>query len=1154
MGVLRESVLRPTREALDRADPVKQRQLKVPELRPEEAQSTLGWLGDQTLQAVDSLAYVLGTPTAIATSVAMGALGGDPGNPFGSSRDRVTGEELLEQAGLAPKTAETTLGHVAKKAAGFGVEVAIDPLAWLSGPAKALTDAGRAARATGLLDNAQAAASKAALAAGTAADTAVGRNTLKAFAREGVPLTEATVAARPLVGRRMSYRTQTIDDLLDTIDDPVRRAQEMDKLQQHVPAGMTFDQLRTQRLGKTLGIGLPLGESQVAFDILGSQGGDALAGAMDLFGEAAAWSPAGRFAGQWTNKDLAGSYHLADQVEALRVAQKTKAASREAAAKGARLAVDAKFAKIPPAIAKATGVHDLFSKEGNNALLRLVELDPSRWNAMDQALHSAPDVQRLAQFLRDQSDEYLRRSAEAGIRADHLKSRFGGINYFPRQLTSAELADAGRSGADGKVFSVTTPDMLSRTTAFDVPGGVSQLRELSLDQAMRAQLDVSDDAAATYILQAINDPTGTYTRDDALELARSFRKMPQDSIDAGLGYFGQHPIDAFADYFAGREKAIATAKAKTESLADYIVRGSSGAHASHSSAQDAIHKAGLTAATTAGGPGADTNLKQLIWDRMPANSRPPSWQGVDLTQFSVPDTLIQRLGRASLVVDSPEAIQSVANVLSSVTRLWKSSVLTWPSRYVRDRYSGMMSNYLETGDVGGMIFAARSAGSLLRGDYGTFGRSLAEIPRYASIAKASGTEEALKQFLTDAGAVRIMSGTSIEDLPTAIGTGRTSMRGIPGGEPETVSAIFGQELASKAGRSWGQFGRDLGTVNGVFGAPSTKNPILRVGERLGDLVDGTNRLEGYLTLLRQGVDPTEAAARIGRAQVDYGSLTELERRTIRAVFPFWAYQSRMGKYVGASLLSRPGGRYGQMIRGLSNVQRSEEGEYVPTSIREQFGFRTETTDEGNYYLTDPDLPGVDQIALLKIAPSGYPDAARTLMGVGQMMNPIARGALEHVTGTNFFYRRPLGQDENGLDRVLEAAGIDPRANPLRTMVNTAISMSPFSRVDSLARNILDPKQEGYRHATNLLINNTLGFKERFKAFDEEYRDAADKIRSGDLEAYGREVPTWYIPDEDLTNLTPDQYKRYQLYKMLDRYQRAVSKAKREGEPLPQMPF
>lgn len=1153
MGVLRQSVLRPSREALDRADPVKQRELKIPELSPEEAQSTLGWLGEQTLQAVDSLAYLLDTPGAVVRSAAAGILGGDPGNPFGSSSDRVTGSELLEQAGLAPEKTDTTLGYVAKGAAGFGAEILMDPLSMLSGPTKALTQAGHLAKSTGLLERAQIAASRKALAAGGVADTAVGRSASKALQAAGVPLTEATVSARPVVGKRMAYRTQTIDDLLGSIDDPIVRAEETQKLMDRAPAA--FSQLRAQKLGKTLGVGLPLGDARLAFDALGERGGDLLAGGMDALGEAAAWSPVGRFAGQWTNQDMAHAYSVADQVEAIRVAQKTKAAGRQAAAKGARLAVDAKFAKIPPAVAQATGVSDLFSPEGNNALLRLVELDPSQWTAADHALHSAPDVQKLVTFLKDQAADYLDRSAAAGIPSQEMKSRFPWIQYYPRQLTSPELADAGRSGSGGKVFSTTTADMQKRTTAFDVPGGTAQLRELSLDPGMRAQLQVSDDAAAQYILGKIGPTGGVYTQDDALELARAFRRMPQEAVDSQLGYFGQHPIDAFADYFSGRERAMATAAAKTEALADYVAAGQPGQFADHTSALSALRDIGLSLSTPQTvGRGADVNLQSLIFNRLPAASRPASAADIDLAQYSVPRSLVQRLSRSAEVAESPEAIKGVASALSSITRLWKSSVLTWPSRYVRDRYSGMMSNYLETGDVAGMMYASRAAGHLLRGDYAAFMGSLSELPRYAAIAGSAGQEEALKRFLADAGAARILSGTSIEDLPTAIGSGRTAMRGIPGGEPETVRAIVGQELAPKAGRSWGQFGADLLTVNGVAGAAATRNPVLRAGERLGDLVDGTNRLEGYLTLLRQGVDPHEAAARIGRAQVDYGSLTELERRTIRAVFPFWAYQSRMAAYVGDSLLSQPGGRYGQMIRGLSNVQRPEDGDYVPTSIREQFGFRTETTPEGNYYLTDPDFPGIDQIALLKIAPSGYPDVARTLMGVGQMMNPIARGVLEHVTGTNFFYRRKLGQDENGLDRLLETAGVDPRANPLRNVLNTAISLSPLSRADSLLRNALDDKQEGWRHATNLLINNTLGFKERFKPFTEEYRDAADKIRSTDLEPYGREIPMWYIPEEDLESLTPEQFRRYQLYQMMERYQRQVSKAKREGAPVPQMPF
>lgn len=1146
-----------TRDLLSRFDPVPQR--KVPDLPPEVARSVLGELGNQTLQTVDSLFYGIDTPGAVSRSAIAAMLGGNAGNPFGNWDDRVTGSELLEMAGLAPANPKTLFGKAAKGVAGFAVEVVTDPLSLLSGPAKALTPAGKAARATGLLDTATAAASKKLLNSGAPIDNAVGKATVREFAKHSIPLTDATVSARPLVGKRISYRTQTLDDLLNAIDDPALRAQELDKLLQQVPGGMTFDELRTQKLGKTMGIGLPLGDARIAVDVLGKEGGDLLAGGMDALGQAAAWSPAGRMAGQWMNRDVAGAYDLPDQIEALRVSQKVRAAGRQAAAKGARLAVDAKFAQIPASVARQTGVSNLMSPEGNTALLRLVELDSSLWNANDQALYQVADVKRIVDYLRDQSADYIRRSAEAGVPSQEMRSRFPGIRYYPRQLTSVEMENAGRSGRGGQVFSHTTADMLRRTEAFDVPGGTAQLRQLSLDPALRQRLAISDDDAADYILQAIGPTNGVYTRDNAIALAQAFRKMPEGSLDAKLGYFGQHPVDAFSSYFAGRERAMATAMAKTEALADYIVSGRATQSAGHTSAIDALSRGELNLSLA--DPqnnrhvGADLNLKRMIWERMPAATRPQSALAIDLTKYSVPDHIVDRLTRTAKIAQYPEAFEKIGDMLSGITRWWKSSVLTWPSRYVRDFYSGTISNYLETGDALGMAWSYGQVRGLLQGDYDAFASRLSSLPKYRALLQSQGPEEALKVFLADVGATRVLSGTSIEDLPAAIGSGKTAIRGMPGGESESLLSISA-ELAPKSGRTWGEFAGDFATLGGVGGATITKNPVLRAGERLGDYVDSVNRLAGYLTLLRQGVDPHEAARRIGRAQVDYSSLTDLERRTIRAIFPFWAYQSRMSSYVAGELASRPGGRYGQMVRALHNLQRPSAGDYIPTNIREQFGFKIGEDDNNDIYLTDLDAPGIDQIATLKIGPTGMPDISKTLMGLGQMTNPLLRGLAEHVTGQNFFYRRPLGEDQSGLDRLMAAAGVTA-TNPIwgnaRTFVNSAVSASPLSRWDSLLRNALNEKRDPWGRVTDAVVNNLTGVKRRPVEKSAEIRDADDKIRAR-LDRYGRDMPLWFVPEEAVGAMSPEELQQYQLHKMIERYFRERAIAKKTGESMPPLPI
>lgn len=1150
-----------TRQALDAADPVRQ------QLSPQQARGLLGNLAQHTYQTFDNVFYGLDTLDAAARAGAYQALTGKQAPDFmGSWDDRVSGTEILEDTGLAPKETKTWAGAAAKTAAGFGVELLLSPTALLSGPAKALTRAGRAADAAGLLRHASAAASstddvleaaRKYASGGAVGDElpAVGKMAAAAMGKANVPITPATVAARPLVGHRLALRRNTINSLLDVAaPTATARAKSVAAINDFLrKEGSSFADVADAPLAHTLGVGLPLGDASLTFDVLGKKGGDLLAGAMDAASHAAQWSYPGRLVGAMVNKNVNGTVGMPDQIHALRLNQLKDEAAVGATRLNSRMLTKAMLEEVPAGLLP-NGARSIFSNEANAALLRMMETPKAKWTSADSAFYSGSPA---AKYLVDKWDkvrkEYLAESGKWGLDSHKLSDPHGYL-YVPRTKAEFDLV-SGLGEKSGFDYSTMTADQLRRTLPFKVPGGTEQLRELSIDPqiASKARVLTTDEASAAYIRNLFDTKYAghKYAPEHATELARALRNVPEENVKARNALFGTHPLESITQYTVGRQRAMGAAKAQIEALADAAVHAMSGGHpvpftlmptGNHIAAGEALKQISLKTFVNKTGDitgGAGMRLKEQIAARLGKNA-----DDIDLSQYSIPQELVARLNRTMDVYKSPEAQGLLADALDQVTRIWKAGVLTWPSRWVRDFYSGFVSNYLETGDLAGTITATSAARTLMKGDYHSFTDYLLRMPKYQHLKNKPA--EALEEFLVDIGSSGVFQSSIGQDIATATRTGTSALESIPGFTKMGVRESL-KELAPKSSREW----MDWARVKGVWGAKETKMPWFRAGERLSEYTDGLNRLTGMLTLMQQGIDPTAAAARIARAQVDYGSLTTMERGLMsKVLFPFWAYQSRMGHYVVSKIMERPGGRYAQMMRLMHGAQNYDPDRYVPTNIREQYGFYLGGDERGDTYLTDIDLPGVDLLNIVKPGGTSPVDFQRTIASVAQMGNPFMRAIAEQATGMNFFYKEPLHQVETGLDRFLMANGL-PKTHPL---VNTAVSLFPgASRVDSVVRLLTAKDRDITEKATDLFVNNFLGVKRRPVGKDAELRDAAEKIKD-ELRGHGREIPQWYVPEEEVAELPADKQELYQLYQMMQRYQRSKNKARREGAPLPRLPF
>lgn len=143
-------ILNPATRAASQAS----RRKPAPALDEEEEKSVVQSLRDASLSTVGAIGNTLDLPGSVIRDVGSMIATGKWVNPIDqflnpfSSENRTTGKQLLEQTGLAGKT--DTWG---KSIAGFGVEVATDPLSLLTFGGSALGRVGQAAKKVGALED-----------------------------------------------------------------------------------------------------------------------------------------------------------------------------------------------------------------------------------------------------------------------------------------------------------------------------------------------------------------------------------------------------------------------------------------------------------------------------------------------------------------------------------------------------------------------------------------------------------------------------------------------------------------------------------------------------------------------------------------------------------------------------------------------------------------------------------------------------------------------------------------------------------------------------------------------------------------------------------------------------------------------------------------
>lgn len=985
------------------------------------------------------------------------------------------------------------------------------------------------------------------------------------FAESIRALDEKDILARPIAGKRSLARTTKLSDVVD-LKNPTEELLQATGRADSKAALKYLDSLGDTTLTKDIGVRLPFSDDLLfGFNVPGL--GGKMAGGLDIVGDALRWGPVGRAASSLVDQSVMGRTNAGEQILAKQIFNE----GMEGAKQGRREFQDA--------------IQGL-TKE---------DFDPKYSEKFRANVESGKYGDELTPALRELSKDWqekiqpgwLQRRADAGLSNSNMTQ--GGINYFPRQA-GEEVFDRGalKEMQRGAQSGLSTPDMLARKDYMgEFEGGTEVINKLSLDKNLAGRLNqgftppggslpMSDGEAAAYIIKEMQAAGYKAPSEDAaVKLARSIGRMSDRAVKHDVPLFGHSWAQDMERYIVGNAKAEATANRYYDLVARQAKNSPNLNQIGHESVGQTAGSLGLQTFNNKDGvQGAAMRLADRLGVGKPD----------DLANFSIPTEKANALRALAQLPSQPGQIETfLDNYIDPVVNMFKQSVLAWPSRFVRDWISGVFTNAVEVGTPADVLMGYRAQRHLMHGEFDALLKDLAESPRYAAFAQANDTKGFIEQIQRDLVDSRIVQGRKSMDMAGRIDRAKGASDIMeayrPGMDP---TATFGSNIAS-GNLPWKNTAFERHVIGKgsweagdwlKFGGTATRErdvrfPLFRWSAELGDTTDSINRAAGYFGLLRQGVSPEEAGRRMLAAHIDYSTLTDFERRVMRRIFPFWSYQSRIGKYVVDKIADNRGGRYTQMVLRPGN--RDDE-RYTPADIRSKYGISLGGDDafskgmrewlaadapEGTTpWLSDIDLPGVSVLNNIQIAST--PDTgtresmspslgnidvlgslSKTGLGMASDMSPILKEPIEFFTGTSTFNQRPLRSQYSPLQRIAkntigtrkgdmldEAAGyIDTIGQflPLYSRSSTALSkLTDTERVPDDTSRILQS-----------IIDNTTGVKIRNIDANVEESEALRQIQDMlENDPLVRQFQDSYIYEDDLPYANPSTLRLLELAREL----------------------
>lgn len=1002
----------------------------------DEGEKTLvGNLRDSTLTTLGAVGNALDLPGSTVRDVL--ALR----NPFDqwlspfSDKNRTSGRDLARKWGIAKKR-----DTYANFGGGILTEIATDPLTYMTFGASALSKAGKAAKAAGLMDDlSRVAASKAGKAIGE-------------------------------VGPRQARLSTTLDDFITHGVNKETR----DKARDLIDQG--FDP--KESLGGLVGYGAPFSDPSS----LGNFGkhGDRIAKVMDDTARLIRfWKVPGTENFRPVN-DFLNLFDAPARSTTTNIGQEVMrqhVRNQEKASAAAKLKTNEWINDL-----NAAGI------KGEDASDR-IRMAVEGVTPIGQ-LH--PVEQKIVGEMRDMYDATLATTRQEGGRLRDLKD--DEIDYAKRLLT--ETLGYKPSKVD-RIISGEDMNNLKRVDFLrNVPGGTVSLKEMFKDPILNDIIDnggtakdvykyIRDNNKSwlpdTYKKYSPKDPKavdGWVTRKGRYKtIAKWFHELSPETRRSGV--FGNHVISDTDAYMMSAADAMQGRRTLADALSMPGVLGS-GDSKTGVRLGDLVKNSKLTwnffdASGAPTGEGFESFLKSKLGTSQYANMNLK-----DLKNVRISPELAGDLQRINKMISGPEEISRIVKFIDSTMNLTKGMLTgVWPAFHVRNFTSGMIHNGLL-----GMydLESANAAKNLFTG--GVI-KDASKIPAIkAEWARRSGGS-----VLDDRSATRILGEMMNANGVVSKFDGRSNQ--LAGASPSAGTGNYDEILAGipqpgvesfnlkRAGRKY--VGREPGTnlnpmkSRGVGDRVQSEFGPAAAGEEVGYFTEGVIRGTAYINLLKKGYDPAEAAKKVGAAHTIYNNknFTNFENQVMTRLFPFYKFTRNSVPFIAKNLMERPGGPYAQVVRASNAAQ--QQGEIAPDYVRDSASIPVDsknpilsavfgTPPEG----TDRYISGLGMVH--EDALSFGPSIRNTGLEILSRMNPLVKGPLEYATGETFFQRGPDGgQELDKLDpnvgRLISNlgnmtglyTGDKPARLPL--LLEQVASNSPVSRILSTARQITDRRKQ-----------------------------------------------------------------------------------------------
>lgn len=1100
-----------------------------PPLAPEVEDSLLSQLAGGGLSALGYVGSTLDKPGA----ALRGLLAGQPDQllnliPFSDAlgitdeADRVSGRDLLEQYGmLAPNTPGLDWGDVG----GFGAEVLLDPLTYLTFGGSALTKAGRAADAAGDLARGAYGAGGTLLKGARQAGIEAGQRGLVGVGLPFAGTLENVLGFRPEMAMATGPWAHKVAGVLDTTGDWLRYGN---------PVGLTYGQL--------FGTG-----AKGAPDRLGQIGAKRIT-ELERAGEAAAM------------KDIA------DPAYALLSKGGLGGDPADIAAKLQFIEGDVPLPQhlqhLAPELVQL--------RDAVGPALRTSELEmgipvPSLQDAFQKNYFP-----RLpAEFADESIADYNARVFSANDpfatgRKDVLKNIPGNRDTINRMTTDPMIL--GKTAAATNPLPERAKYIRERYLGLndkELQSANNTLRELrkqltkAADENAAAQIQKQIDAQAAKVGQL------AYTFKKSVGLADYLAGLDERHLTEGVGLFPNDPL------YDAMQRMISAGRAKGRAQGIYEVLGKESRMTPEPGdvpLMEVVRKAGLGKQLSAqADTGVDLARTKLLAEQalgtplddaaLAELSRLQSLDTADMVDEATQGALAQLqkvMGHKgdpelafvpkeveSLITQtlkataSPGSAAPVMAFVDKFTAAFKVGQLAWPARIVRDLYSAAFMNWVDgglswRGATGAFKIATQGSEAVIDG--------ARQIPEFAKMSDKQATVELLKEMFSQK--VIAPYGGMWQDINASRVAGTQVAGELPGGVPMTMKRVFVEPWQQEGALDPRKI-RGLGTKGRV--QKTTQFAYAKNFENMSHFSDIIGRAGPYIEYRMQGLSPEVAAAKVKLAQVDYSELSAFEKTWMKRLVPFYTFSRRMMPKVFKELIEKPGGRLGQTIRA-ENLSRDDQ--FLPPYLAPGLAIRlpeslSSGTDDARY-LTSIDLPHESVFQLFRPSNTTLGTFENTGMGLLGQMHPLIKAPMEMAVGKQFYSGRDLADLDSRIGRI-----IDPNTPPdVPIALDQVLMNSPLSRLISTIGTAFDPRKGWGALGVNALSGVRVSDVDVERSKDRIARDAIQELMQGN-EAV-RTHTNMYVPRELMSTLTPDKQMLMAEYNMIQQRAKQRAAEKRPG--------